>query len=148
MGTPGGLSREMMGCCGFNCNACPAYTENLCTRADQERAAQAWSSYFGVTVPVEMARCRGCRSEDREGWDYPDHLCELRQCVLDRGLESCAECPEFPCPQWSRRCGRLEAVLAHWKPFLTQEEFEQFLEPYDARANLECLRHGAVPGGD
>lgn len=136
----------MMGCCGFNCNDCPAYCENLKARSDQERAAQAWSAYFGVTVPIEMARCRGCRSEDREGWDYPDHLCELRQCVMDRGLETCADCAEFPCPQWDRRACRLECVLKHWRPYLTGEEYHRFLEPYDARANLECMRRNGVVG--
>lgn len=139
----------MMGCCGFNCNGCPAFADNLGSPHDQERTVQAWGSYFGISVPSGMACCRGCRSPDREGWDYPDRLCEIRQCVLDRGVETCGECAEFPCARFQERCCRLEATMAHWKPYLTREEYHRFMAPYDARRNLECMqRHGMVPGGD
>jgi hypothetical protein len=38
--------------------------------------------------------CRGCRFGGGWSW-WPD--CPVRDCVLEKGLDLCCECPSFPC---------------------------------------------------
>ncbi len=64
-----------IGACGIDCGLCPRY---------QSKAA---------------SRCPGCAPEgflDRGG-----QWCKMTRCaVRDRGYETCAECPEFPCSRF------------------------------------------------
>ena len=38
---------------------------------------------------------------------YCDSMCEIRKCVLEKGLVTCADCPELEC------CQMVGAVLAN-----------------------------------
>ena len=44
----------------------------------------------------EDAVCQGCGSDVRSLYC---RNCELRQCAVERGITTCAQCPEAPCPK-------------------------------------------------
>ena len=54
-------------CCGFDCSGCPMYSG----------------------TPTEI--CCGCRSDGLR-LDYCDDGCEIRRCVMARGLDTCGGC--------------------------------------------------------
>ncbi len=76
--------------CGLFCPACSAF---IATREDPERLqkiADGWG------VPVEEARCDGCRSDRRFVYC---RTCHMVSCAAERGLDFCGQCDEYPCQQ-------------------------------------------------
>lgn len=83
--------------CGHDCARCVTY---LASRRDDDgfrRRAQAfYREAFGLAVPLAGCRCGGGRSQEvfalcRE--------CPFALCCRERGIDACAACPEYPCPQ-------------------------------------------------
>ena len=82
-----------MGYCGDICEICPRYTATQ--SGDEKRlkeVADMWLmiGWRDTVVPPEELTCNGCESLE---------ICELgiRDCVLEKGLDSCGECFEYPC---------------------------------------------------
>lgn len=90
-----------IGACGLSCELCPRYyTEGT-------------------------SRCPGCGSEYRIAVGCPVITC----CVKRRGLETCAECSDFPCQKY-----------AH---LLQVEQFDSFVTHRKALPNLYFIKkHG------
>jgi len=80
--------RKVTAPCGIDCFNCEVYHSNITTEI-AERLAKA----FGFDP--ENAPCPGCREAGgcRLHWDN----CETLDCVKERGVEFCYECPDFPC---------------------------------------------------
>ncbi|HDR06594.1 MAG TPA: DUF3795 domain-containing protein [Candidatus Coatesbacteria bacterium] len=87
--------------CGLDCDACPARTAHV---ADdlvklEELARQAREEWGMAEATPDTVRCVGCYG------DPPDPLlsycfeCGVRACARERGLPTCAECPEYVCEQ-------------------------------------------------
>jgi hypothetical protein len=74
--------------CGLYCGACAAYLANK--RDELEEIAKAWS------MPAEDLHCHGCKSETLAVFCRD---CDLRNCAIRHQVESCGECPEYPCEQ-------------------------------------------------
>jgi hypothetical protein len=90
--------REMTAPCGLDCFNCPNYLANddeALKRQIQEKASSA-----GFPLPEDVIVCKGCRREDglipirRK---YGLGQCDVYKCVRSKGIESCADCSDFPC---------------------------------------------------
>ena len=88
----------LIGSCGLDCAKCGAY---LATQADDDaqraEVAQEWSARYGTDIKPEQINCDGCRAEGSK-FSYCN-VCELRKCGIDKGVENCARCAEYPCAQ-------------------------------------------------
>jgi hypothetical protein len=107
--------------CGLDCAKCNAYQARL--NNDQElrrKTAEQWSRDFHHDFKPEDIDCVGCQAIEGVHVGYCA-LCEIRACALQRGLATCAACPEYGCPK----------LVAFHK-----------LAP-EAGKNLEALRAGA-----
>jgi hypothetical protein len=107
--------------CGLDCAKCNAYQARL--NNDQElrrKTAEQWSRDFHHDFKPEDIDCVGCQATEGVHVGYCA-LCEIRACALQRGLATCAACPEYGCPK----------LVAFHK-----------LAP-EAGKNLEALRAGA-----
>lgn len=113
--------------CGFRCDICPAFTGNNKTFADQARVAAGWSKYFGLKMPPEKIRCTGCLSQDYAECDLPDRACPIRPCVLQRGMNSCADCFDYPCKMLEARMKGVEEAISRFRDKTSQEEFGYWL---------------------
>jgi len=100
----------MIGYCGLVCRTCPIYVatreEN---KAEQERMraeiARLCSEQYGMEYrPEDITNCDGCRTEGGRLF-AACKKCPIRSCARQKGLESCASCPDFA-------CGKLEAFFA------------------------------------
>jgi len=82
--------------CGIICSDCPAY---LATQAGDEEAlakqAAEWSSEEYALTADDLL-CDGCIYEDRRAAKFCVE-CDVRQCALAKGVETCAHCDDFPC---------------------------------------------------
>ncbi len=83
--------------CGNECHACPAY---IATQADDAEKiatlAAAWSQQYGADVKPEYVWCDGCLAASARKCGHAAE-CEIRACVLERGLANCAACGDYGC---------------------------------------------------
>ena len=87
--------KKEIGCCGIDCKACDAYLATL--RNDDSLRAQTarlWSKLNNTSITPEMINCTGCRADGVKTF-FCSHLCQIRQCVKNKGFETCADCAEL-----------------------------------------------------
>lgn len=112
---------KMMAMCGLVCNDCIAF---IATQKDddklRERVIEAWSTEK-EPLRLEDVDCDGCIARKRLHTFC--EVCEVRKCGLQRDIENCAYCNEFP-------CGKLEKL---WGSFRT-------VSGEKAKANLVEIR--------
>jgi len=67
--------------------------------------------YCGYCPTYEKGKCRGCIEEHEKG------DCFTRDCVLEKGLEVCTLCKDFPCGviMENERCTVLDKDWLRWK---------------------------------
>jgi len=84
--------------CGLDCAACSARVATL-TNDDALRAkvAEQWSKDYHADITAADINCVGCL-EDGVHIGHCDE-CEIRGCVVSRGLHNCAQCDDFACEQ-------------------------------------------------
>lgn len=126
--------------CGFRCDQCLAFVANAKTHADRVHGSAAWARYYHLQVSPQHMQCHGCRAGRIEGLQFPDPECEIRQCALDRGVETCAECSEYPCDALESRFESCDEVVRRCCGQIPADEFERCIAPYDCRATLEDIR--------
>lgn len=87
----------MIAYCGIDCSKCEGY---LATQSGDEQqqaqVAQDWSRQFNVDIKPENVICDGCKAEKRKSI-HCANTCNIRKCCIDKKIESCIECEDFPC---------------------------------------------------
>ena len=127
--------------CGFRCDLCPAFVKNSRTAAERRTGSAAWLKYFGLKVKPESMRCNGCLGEDCADYTFPEKKCAVRRCVIERKLENCSQCAEYPCATIEKRMRGVEKVIRRFQNKIPVREFDRFIAPYDARTTLSRLAH-------
>ena len=98
--------KKMIAYCGLDCEKCDAYIATV--RDDQElreKTAKAWTELNQVPILPEHINCQGCRAEGIKTV-FCDSLCEIRQCALKKGVETCGNCGEL------EKCQTVVMILA------------------------------------
>lgn len=87
--------KEMIAYCGLDCEKCDA---NLATLHDdqalREKTAKLWTELNQVPILPEHINCQGCRA-DGVKTPFCASLCEIRQCALRKGAETCGGCKDW-----------------------------------------------------
>ncbi|MBR6439549.1 MAG: DUF3795 domain-containing protein [Bacteroidales bacterium] len=98
---------DLIAFCGLGCAKCDAYiaTQNN-DDALREKTAKLWSKLNNVQILPEQINCDGCRANGRKTF-FCDKLCPIRQCALQKGVETCGECPEM------ENCSKIAVVHAN-----------------------------------
>lgn len=82
--------------CGLDCETCEA---RLATVRDDDalraKVAAHWSELNGVAITPEMINCGGCRIDGKKTV-FCESLCPVRQCALEKQVQTCRDCPELP----------------------------------------------------
>jgi hypothetical protein len=108
----------MIAACGLDCAQCDAY---IATQANDRAAlaavAEKWTKEYNAPgLTADNVQCDGCMLEGRKIGHCSE--CQIRLCALERGLATCAVCPDYACE-------KLQGFLA--------------VVP-QAKANLEAIR--------
>jgi hypothetical protein len=125
---------RMIGYCGYNCHLCAARSDDINVR---RKLVDAWRKYLGHQhYTAENVACEGCKSE---GNKIADKQCEARPCAREKGLESCAQCDEFPCKKMSKLIPKLKDI--------TEEEFNLCVQQWNSMPNLvkKLVEEGKLP---
>jgi hypothetical protein len=91
-------NKDLRAPCGIFCGACAIY---LATRSGSEKFKSGIAGLWGIK-PQDV-NCRGCMQPDP-----PKALfgfcrnCAVRNCARSKGLYSCHQCGEWPCPEMTK----------------------------------------------
>ncbi|MCR4671621.1 MAG: DUF3795 domain-containing protein [Lachnospiraceae bacterium] len=97
--------RRYIAYCGLDCETCEARLATVNNDdALRQRVAKEWSELNGVEITAEMINCVGCRTDGIKT-PYCEALCPIRQCALDRRVETCGSCGDM------KSCEKLGAIL-------------------------------------
>ncbi len=105
--------------CGLDCAECEAYKATQANDAEEiARVAAQWEKEYGAKIPLEAVWCDSCLSPgDRKCGHCSE--CDIRACVVGKGLDNCAGCDDYGCEKISRFFGsvpsakeRLDAIRA------------------------------------
>ena len=99
--------RKMIAYCGLDREKCDAYIATV--RDDQalrEKTAKKWAELNHTPILPEHINCQGCRAEGIKTV-FCDSLCQIRQCALKRGVETCGDCSNLG------KCQTVGAILAN-----------------------------------
>jgi hypothetical protein len=132
-----GTVGEILSKCGFRCDICPAYTENIESDEDRAAVSRGWKRLFGFEVPPDRVECAGCNNEGQ----HADTGCPVRPCAIEMGVENCAYCTEFECGALRTRTGFLKDYLKNGQD-LIKGDYERYIRPYESRKRLIRLREG------
>ena len=96
--------KTLIAYCGLDCETCEA---RLATINDdgalRAKVAKLWSELNGVEITPDMINCVGCRVDGAKT-PYCESLCPIRQCALERKIETCGGCKEM------EHCEKLGAI--------------------------------------
>ena len=83
---------KMIAFCGLNCAKCDAYQATVNNNQIlREKTAKLWSELNNVTILPEHINCFGCRTDGVKTL-FCEKLCEIRQCALNKEVETCGAC--------------------------------------------------------
>jgi hypothetical protein len=82
--------------CGILCSDCPAFVATQAGDAEAlAKQAAEWTSEEDPLTADDLW-CDGCIYTDKKVTKFCLE-CDVRQCALAKGVETCAHCDDFPC---------------------------------------------------
>ncbi len=126
--------------CGYRCDLCLAYRPNVeRDPSNQQKLSDGWFTYFGFRIPPEKIVCDGCMSD---GTDIRllDVGCLVRPCVIEKGLDSCAQCADYGCERLQQRTVVYEEIKGRMGAEIAEEDRQRFILPYENKRRLDALR--------
>lgn len=111
--------------CGTYCGVCPyriAYIRN--DQRLKEKLAK------GIGIKPEEIICEGCNSSLPFAFCK---VCKIKSCVIKKGLESCADCEDYPCENIKKFPFKPFTIRQKWdinyrKQYGKEEWFNKTLE--------------------
>lgn len=126
------MKEELSRCC-YRCDLCAARSPDADVR---QKLVDGWRKIFGHQMyTADNVRCDGCLHDGR----LADKSCRVRPCVLEKQLENCAHCDEFPCDRLDPILCSGEKVRARL-PDMTDEEYNLCVRMFDNRPRLAAIR--------
>lgn len=93
--------------CGLDCEICEARIATINNdEALRAKVADLWSELNGVEITPQMINCAGCWI-DGVKTPYCESLCPIRQCALEKHVETCGNCANV------RTCDKVDMILAN-----------------------------------
>ena len=129
--------KEKVSFCGYRCEICPAYKDNITCEEDQQKVSDGWFKYYGFRIPAEEIYCDGCLAENCSNPRRIDPECGVRACALDRSVSSCAYCDEYICEKLSKKMIDTKKIAERMGGSIPQEDFKRFVKPYNGKSILE-----------
>jgi hypothetical protein len=92
---------EQLAYCGLICHTCAIYLATREKDRDKQREmrteiAQEIKKHYGQECkPEDVGDCDGCKTEG--GRLFCSNDCPMRICAIDKGIENCAYCDDYPC---------------------------------------------------
>jgi hypothetical protein len=95
---------ESIAYCGLMCGGCPIRWATQITDPEKQKRmrieiSRKMRSEYGMNLPADgVTDCDGCKSPTGRLFSGC-RGCGIRECATERGLASCAVCPDYACGQ-------------------------------------------------
>ena len=128
--------KEVLSYCGYRCDLCPAYKENLESAEDRKKVSGNWRRYYDLEVEPEEVDCLGCLQAS----EAPNPKCQVRPCAIGRNLRNCAECDDFICRKLRKSIDAIKPIAEKHEGTMPAEDYQKYIYPYESEALLRKLR--------
>jgi len=120
---------EILTRCGYRCDLCLAYRPNVASNpSNQQIVSDGWFRYFGFRFLPEEIICDGCMAENPR---LIDRECPVRPCVIERGLDHCAQCADYVCERIKQRLVTYKSVVERVGGEIPEADRARFITPYE-----------------
>lgn len=124
--------------CGYRCDLCLAYRPNIEKHPeDRQKLSDGWHKYYGFRLPASEICCDGCMAENPR---LIDRSCPVRPCVIEMGLENCAQCEHYVCEKLKQRLVTYDGVRQRTSGEIPEDDYHCFIRPYENKKRLDALR--------
>ncbi len=116
-----------LGVCGDRCDVCPRYVATRDHDAllfEKIRRVYIKVGLRGEDTPLESLTCRGCSPENKCAYS------SVRDCALDRKIENCGLCSDYPCEKMNAVFQKTEDFRNKFDHACTKEEFTLFEQAF------------------
>ncbi|MBN2180295.1 MAG: DUF3795 domain-containing protein [Sedimentisphaerales bacterium] len=134
------MMKEEISCCGYRCNICKMYKNNIKDKDALQRISDGFLKYYGFRLSIENLYCDGCLPENCENPKRIDKECPVRPCVLEKGIPNCAYCDQYICDKLFQRIVIPDEVIKKAGGTIPDEDFNIFVRPYDNKSTLNKVR--------
>ncbi|MFX1313263.1 MAG: DUF3795 domain-containing protein [Promethearchaeota archaeon] len=120
------MSKKKLAYCGDCCTYCPRYIATLSGNRKKLKDVAFLMKKVGWPYNLEEPeknKCKGC--QDIENCEYG-----IKECCIERNIENCAKCIDYPCPKLENAFEITEGYVETFKPILSKEEYELFQKAY------------------
>ncbi|MGD8780728.1 MAG: DUF3788 family protein [Ignavibacteria bacterium] len=135
------MQTELLTRCGYRCDLCLAYKGNI--EKDDQRVflSDTWHKIYGFRIPAKEIYCEGCISSDNP--KLIDKECPVRPCVIEKGLENCSQCEDYPCDRFNQR----KVVYENFAKDIdvSRTEYSKCIKPYENKKRLDEIRSNNFP---
>jgi hypothetical protein len=124
--------------CGYRCDLCLAYKPNVMVNpSNRQKLSDGWFKYFGFRLPPEEICCDGCMAENPK---LIDKDCPVRPCVIEKGLDNCAQCDQYVCEKLMERLVVYEEVRRRVGVEIPEDDYVCFIRAYENKRRLDAPR--------
>jgi hypothetical protein len=111
--------------CGIDCTTCEEYlaTEEGASEGCVELLAYWKCEYPDITY--DEVTCYGCREAGARLF-FLCEKCEIRRCARQRGVETCADCTDYPCKKLEHHLALFPSAKRNLEMIRRSFEDEQF----------------------
>lgn len=122
--------------CGYRCDLCKAFASNIKINDEREKLSDVWNKYYDLDIPTEKIFCDGCRCSKNNAKRI-DMNCPVRKCVINKCIDHCGECNDFPCATFNERKGlSFQEAKEKLGPNFCIDEYNNYLLAYDNLTRL------------
>ena len=131
---------DIIACCGYKCNLCLAYRDNIKSKQGRGKFRDGVFKYYGDELTLDECYCDGCMTDDSENPKRIDVECQVRPCVIEKGHDNCAYCDQYPCDKLKPKMIDYKEVEKRFGARIPKEDYEYFIKPYESRKVLDRYR--------
>lgn len=134
---------ELLTRCGYRCDLCLAYKDNI--EKDDQRTflSDTWHKIYGFRIQPQEIYCEGCISSNEPDSKLIDKNCPVRPCVIEKGLENCSQCEDYPCDNFNQRKVIYENFAKDID--MSRKEYSRCVKPYENKKRLDEIRRNNFP---
>jgi hypothetical protein len=130
--------------CGYRCDLCLAYKPNIARDPScVNTLSDGWFKYYGFRIQPAEIYCDGCTAENPR---LIDTECPVRPCVIEKNLDTCAACDAYICAKLTERLVVLEEIQVRVDREIPEEDYQNFIRPYENKRRLKALRSRLITG--
>lgn len=134
------MAKEILTRCGYRCDLCLAYKENIENEDKRQLLSDGWYKYYGFRIEPSDIYCEGCISTNCLTANLIDKGCPVRPCVIEKAFENCSQCDDFACKKLEERIVRLKDLQSKTDEKIKRNDYRHFIKPYENFKRLTELK--------